>query len=366
VGGPGVLLLTDRLNRIRVVNPVGHYAVVEAGVVNAQINNEVKQYGLFYAPDPASSKFSSIGGNVGTNAGGFKCAKYGVTRGSLLSLTVVLANGDIIETGKPVLKNVAGFDLTSLFTGSEGLLGVVVDATVRLRPIAGQERTVIAFFGDLQGAGLAIEGVLATAVQPAALELMAVPFEQTYSNKFVAAVGNAQWMLVARTDGYGADAELKILAERLREYTQSVILPSESEAESFFIIRDTGRAFPRDSAWVASSDVGVPLDRLPQTFTKLESLAASREAKLIIMAHVADGNLHTGFVLKKTEAESKFPQTLDEARREFIEFVLGVGGTVTGEHGVGRELKEFLPAQLGTANLNLQKTLKKLWILTGS
>lgn len=192
---PGVLLLTDRLNRICEINSLGHYAVVEAGVVNARINEATRQYGLYYPPDPVSYERSTIGGNVATNAGGLKCAKYGVTRDSLLSLTVVLADGRIIKTGRPTMKNVAGFDLTALFTGSEGLLGVVVAATVRLRPIPRGLAKTIVFADDLDQAGFAVDTVLGTQVQPASMELMSAPPDAADLDVFGEVAYGAQWLI---------------------------------------------------------------------------------------------------------------------------------------------------------------------------
>ncbi|KAA8819430.1 FAD-binding oxidoreductase [Bifidobacterium rousetti] len=356
---PGILLLTDRLNHIREINPIGHYAVVEAGVINARINEATKEYGLYYPPDPASFELSTIGGNVATNAGGFKCAKYGVTRDSLLSLTVVLPDGRIIETGRPTMKNVAGFDLTSLFTGSEGLLGAVIAATVRLRPIPQGVAKVIAFARDLGQTGSVIEAVLASGVQPASLELMSVPYEQTYPDKFVESVGDAQWLIEVTTDGRAAEEDAETVLEALRPTGASLIRPTVDEAETFFILRKTGRAFPRGTAWMAGSDVAVPLDKLGEFLLVLERLANEAHAQLTIMAHAADGNTHTGFILPKKEGETELPEALRLAKEKLYDYVLANGGTITGEHGVGLELKDLLVRQIGQDNLDLQRTLKR-------
>lgn len=356
---PGILLLTDRLNRIREINPTGHYAVVEAGVINARINEEAERYGLYYPPDPASYRLSTIGGNVATNAGGFKCAKYGVTRDSLLSLTVVLPDGRIIETGRPTMKNVAGFDLTSLFTGSEGLLGVVTAATIRLRPIPKGVAKVIAFADDLERTGAVIEAVLNSGVQPASLELMSVPYEQTYPDKFVPAVGKAKWLIEATTDGRSAQDDADTLFEAIRGTGASLIRPTVEEAETFFILRKTGRAFPRGTAWMAGSDVAVPLDKLAEFLLTLERLADEAHAQLTVMAHAADGNTHTGFILPKREGETELPEALRVAKDKLYDYVLANGGTITGEHGIGLELKDLLGRQIGRDNLNLQRAIKR-------
>ena len=358
----GVLVLTSKLNRIREINSIGHYAVVEPGVINADLNTAVEQYGLFYAPDPASAKLSSIGGNIATNAGGLRCTKYGVTRESLLSLRVVLADGSIIDTSTPTMKNVAGLDLTSLFTGSEGQLGIIVSATVRLHPIPSQSYSVLAFFSTLHEASQGVIAVLSTAVQPSTFELMAVPYEKTYADKFVPLIADAQWMLVVRTDGLGGEEESHLIIDALQTTGATIAAVTPEEEAGFFIMRNTGRYFPRNTAWMAGSDAAVPLDQIPAFLQRIEELAKKYGTEFGALAHVGDGNVHSGFILPKTGSDQGVePEAVTKAQAELIDYVLSVGGTITGEHGVGLELKDQLVKQVGSRSLEIQQAIKRVF-----
>lgn len=356
---PGVLLLTDRLNRIRCINPLGHYAVVEAGVVNARINDVAAQYGLWYAPDPVSRDRSTIGGNVATNAGGINCAKYGVTRDSVLSLTVVLPDGRIIETGRPTMKNVAGFDLTSLFTGSEGLLGVVVAVTVRLLPIPQGASRIVVFASDLDRVGDALDAALAAPVRPASMELMSAPPAAADLDIFGEAAQGTRWLIEITTDGSAAIQEADVLQEALRKAGATAIRATDAQSEAFLGLRKAGKAFPRGKAWMAGSDVAVPLDHLSDFLRNLGRWANDAHARLTVLAHLADGNTHTGFILPKRSSDETMPPALVEANRRLFDYVLANGGTITGEHGIGLELKDRLSGQIGEDNLALQRAIKR-------
>ncbi|WP_152354920.1 FAD-linked oxidase C-terminal domain-containing protein [Bifidobacterium apri] len=361
IGKPGVLLLTDRLNRIVEINSEGHYARVQAGVINADINKAIRRYGLYYAPDPASSTLSTIGGNIATNAGGFKCAKYGVTRDSLLSLKVVLPGGDVIDTGRPVMKNVAGLDLTSLFTGSEGQLGIIVEATIRLRPIVHGTSHAIVFLDSLEESGNAVSAVLRAPVQPTALEFMPVPYIQTYPDAYVPLVGDASWMLVATTDGWAKEHDLDVITKAWEEQGLTVARPTDEELETFFVLRKTGKARPEGRVWSIESDAAVPLDRFSELLIFIKELTQDLGASLFLLAHAGDGNVHVSIMLPRADGETELPDRLVQARRRLLNQVLDMDGTVTGEHGVGLELKDYLPRQLGERNLELQRTIRRVF-----
>lgn len=360
---PGILLLTTNLKRIVDFDAVSRTITVQAGVVTADINRYLEGSGLFYAPDPASAGFSSIGGNIATNAGGFHCVKYGTTRQSLLSLKVVLADGSVIDTGRGVAKNVAGLDLTSLFTGSEGLLGVVVEATLKLLPKPITTSAAIAFLDDLSEVGEAVDAVQGVAVQVSTFDLMGVPYIQTYPDAYIPAVGDAQWMLVVETDGLASAQERDLVFEALRGTGASVIAPSEDEVASFLELRTSGRAIPPSDypRWLVEVDAAVPLSVAARYLRDIESEAVNHQSQDVgfsLAAHIGDGNVHAVFLARRREEESEPPAVLSEIRHRLLIRALELGGTITGEHGIGLGLKDYLPLQLGARNLELQRAIK--------
>lgn len=353
----GIVLSLERLDHILAVNPVDQTMRVEAGVVTSTINEALKDTPLFYAPDPASSSISSIGGNIATNAGGFHCVKYGVTRDSLLSLKVVLADGRIIETGRGTVKNVAGLDMTGLFTGSEGTLGVVVEATLRLRPKPTRTSAVVAFFERIPDVGRAVEAVSGSGVGPSVFELLAIPERIAESPRYVAAAEGCRWMTLIQTDGSGAERDADRLSEALGKVTDRVIVPDDDEVAWVFSLRKGGKPHPKDH-WRTTGDVAVPLSKISTFLGSLESIAAAHGYRYMLVAHVGDGNIHSGFFTPKTPGDDVYPEGLNTAHAELMRAALAVGGTLTGEHGVGIELTDFLADQIGATNLEIQKRIK--------
>ncbi|MCH9277191.1 FAD-binding protein [Bifidobacterium amazonense] len=360
----GILLLTERLNRILDFDPVSRTIRVEAGVVTADINAYLDGSGLYYAPDPASAGFSTIGGNIATNAGGFHCVKYGTTRQSLLSLKVVLADGSIIETGRGVAKNVAGLDLTSLFTGSEGALGVVVEATLKLLPRPLREASAIAFLDDLAQVGDAVNAVQAVPVQVSTFDLMGVPYIQTYPDRYLPAVGDARWMLLVQADGLAGDEEIRLVAEALRRVGASVITPDGDEVASFLELRTTGRAIPPSDhpRWLVEVDAAVPLSQVATYLRDIEGEARAHAGEGVgfsFAAHIGDGNVHAVFLAERRPDDVDRPESITAIRHRLLLRALELGGTITGEHGIGTGLKDYLPLQVGERDLAVQRAIKQ-------
>lgn len=358
----GIVISLHLMDKIIAVHPQDEIAIVEAGVITSEISKAAAPYGLRYAPDPASHNISTIGGNIATNAGGFRCAKYGVTRQAVLGLQVVLADGTLIETGQKTIKGVAGLDLTGLFVGSEGSLGVVVQATVRLTPLPQESCTLVVFSDDIAGAAKAVQAITASPVQPAILELMdRNALAAKAEAEELLAQGNA--LLLVQTDGYGAQKEA---AEILRAVTEAGargrILSDEKEIEYYFAIRRAGyRASV--SGWMVGEDIAVPRSKLVEIFLEIERIAKKYNLKHATVAHAGDGNLHPLFSVAKTPAEEKNPNAkppavLDYAADELIRAALALGGTITGEHGVGLAKEPWLELELSPQNYALQKSLK--------
>ncbi|NKX54361.1 FAD-binding oxidoreductase [Arthrobacter mobilis] len=356
-----VVLSLERMNRILELRPEDEVAVVEPGVVNGDLNAAAAGHGLMYAPDPASFRQATIGGNIATNAGGLRCAKYGVTRDSVLGLDVVLADGTLIHVGRNTFKGVAGYDLTSLFVGSEGTLGIVVAATVRLRYLSVVQKSVAALFPDT---ALAAAGVLAIArarVQPAILELLDAGtlevIDQAHGTNLAARGGT---LLLVRTDGHGAAIEEALIREALGALGAEISAPGDPVADQLVELRRSSRGDGQDDEFRVGEDVAVPRSRLVGYITELGAIAARHDVKVRVVAHAGDGNLHPTFWVDPAEGPSGIGR-LQVALDESVRAALDMGGTITGEHGVGQFKRRWLGWEQQAEVLELQRRLKDVF-----
>lgn len=359
---PGcIILVLDRMNRILDVRPQDEVAVVEPGVINADLNRAVAAHGLMYAPDPASHRISTIGGNVATNAGGLRCAKYGVTRDSVLALDVVLADGSLIHTGHSTFKGVAGYDLTALFVGSEGTLGIVVGITVRLKYLPLVTRTLAAFFPDLPSAAAGVLAIGAARVQPAILELLdgatLAILDASYGSK-LSSRGGA--LLLVQTDGFGAEAEAGLVGEVLTAAGATVHDEDRAEAQMLLDLRRNARGDGVDDDYRVGEDVAVPRSQLVRYAAELERIAGDRAVQLRLVAHAGDGNLHPTFWVNRSEGPDGVAR-LDAALDESVRIALEMGGTITGEHGVGQYKLRWLGWEQSAHVLELQRRIKEVF-----
>jgi glycolate oxidase len=353
-----IVVDVSRMNRILSIDPVEMIAVVQPGVLNAEVNAAAAEHGLFYAPDPASTAICSIGGNIATNAGGMWCAKYGVTRESVLGLTVVLADGRVLHTGRSTIKGVTGYDLNALFIGSEGTLGVVVEATLRLRPRPVRTETLAAYFPDVEAAGRAASAITAARIQPSILELMDGPTlgavdlaEGTRHRE----LGGA--FLLAQTDGFGAHLELDEIASVISPYASTVHRAGGAE-EAAALVKARRDAIPalEKLGRVSIGDIAVPRNRLAEAFAGLDQIAARTGTRIFSVAHAADGNLHPMIVVGPEESITSGPAK--EALGEMFRLAQRLGGTLTGEHGVGLLKREWVGEELGETSRSLQQAIK--------
>ncbi|HEY6741416.1 MAG TPA: FAD-linked oxidase C-terminal domain-containing protein, partial [Lapillicoccus sp.] len=314
-------------------------------------------YGLMYAPDPASYRESTIGGNIATNAGGLRCVKYGVTADSIAGLQVVLPNGDVITTGGRTRKNVVGYDLTRLFVGSEGTLGVVTAATVRLVPRpSGETVTFRAVFPTLVAAGTAVTAIMGSGVVPEVLELMDRPSVDAVERHFPTGLrlDGAAAVLVGQLIGRRARDESRTLA-RLCTEAGAV---SVEEADGDLLLEARRAAGPALSAegLRASSDVAVPIARLAEMFAAIERISDEEGVLLPTFAHAGDGNLHPSVLVDPADAA-----TGDNGERildRVSDAALALGGTLSGEHGIGSLKRHALPKQLDAATLAAHRLVK--------
>ncbi|MGQ3382420.1 FAD-binding oxidoreductase [Glutamicibacter sp. TV12E] len=358
--GEAVILNLSRMNRILDIRPDDEIAVVEPGVINHDLNVAVAEFGLMYAPDPASYKMSTLGGNVATNAGGLRCAKYGVTRESVLSLDVVLADGRLIRVGKNTFKGVAGYDLTALFTGSEGTLGVVVRAVLRLRYLPVDERDISLLFPSLEEAVHGVQLIAKARVQPAILELIDHATIQVLDKQYstnLSAAGGA--MLLARLDGYGAAREEEAIREVFAN--RNVVLSSagSSEATQLIEMRRTSRGDTKDDAYRTGEDVAIPKSKMMEYVHRLQAAAKQERVDLRMISHVGDGNLHPTFSVEPDDVGDPLAR-LHRAVESSVRIALEMGGTITGEHGVGLIKKDWLPWEQSADVLQLQRSIKSL------
>lgn len=358
-----VVLSLERMTRVLEVNVDERYAVVEAGVINDDLRRHVAAYGLWYPPDPASMSISTIGGNVATNAGGLCCVKYGVTRDYVLGATVVLADGSVARLGRTTAKGVTGYDLTALMVGSEGTLGVIVDVTVKLRPLAGrEERAVIGYFGSLTEAGIAVAAVTAAGIVPSALELIDRICLTTVSEwQGWDLPQSAQALLLSKVDEPGQTGEA--LAERLAQIFADAggfaveRATDPVEIDRLFLARRLAYPSLERLSPVLTEDVVVPRGAVPEMLARIERIAAETGVTIANIAHAGDGNLHP-LILTPTDDE----QARDRARRAFdriVDACRELGGTVTGEHGVGLLKLPGMAAELSPAVLGMHAAVKK-------
>ncbi|MDI3331399.1 MAG: FAD-linked oxidase C-terminal domain-containing protein [Micrococcus sp.] len=358
---PGCVVLSlERMDRILSIDPEDCSATVEPGVINSHLGDAVAPYGLMYAPDPASYRISTIGGNVATNAGGLRCAKYGVTRDSVLALDVVLADGTLIRTGTPTLKGVAGYDLTALFTGSEGTLGIITGITVRLRPAPARVETAAAWFPDFPTAAAGVLAIGAARVQPAILEIMDRGTMQALDGAHGSTLcerGSA--MLLVQTDGYGALEEMSVIRAELEALGGTMTPVGDAEATGLVDLRRHARGDDVPTLIAVGEDVAVPRSRLVDYVHGLERMAVDHRVSLKVVAHAGDGNLHPSFWIAADE-EGTAMARLDAALDESVRLALDMGGTITGEHGIGSYKLRWLEWEQSGAVVEIQRGIKNL------
>jgi glycolate oxidase len=360
----GIVLSMIRMNRILEINPVDGVAVVQPGVITAHLQEAARQLGWDYPPDPASLKDCSLGGNIATNAGGPRCLKYGVTRNYVLGLEVVLATGQVVRCGGRVHKNKTGFDLVGLFTGSEGMLGVVTEATLRLIPKPRARAMLAAIFPEFEQAAATVQEIFREGYLPSALEITD-SFTLTAARKRLGdellPPGNAH--LLVETDGsaVAVRAEIEELTQLLLRMGATHIVPAIDEAscETFWKIRREFSYSLRDTGLTKlNEDIVVPRSKLVDLVRFARSLQEQTGIAVACFGHAGDGNIHTNLMV----ADYHLPENRkrgDEALDLLFTWVLENGGAITGEHGIGLAKKPWIQQALGETSLSLQRALKR-------
>jgi glycolate oxidase len=360
-----IVLSTLAMNRILEVSPADELAVVEPGIINSDFNAALEPYGLWFAPDPASRAIATVGGNIATNAGGLLCAKYGVTREAVLGLKVVLADGRLLSLGHRSVKGVTGFDLTALMIGSEGMLGIIVEATVRLRPLVrGTVATIGAYFPDITTAAAASAAITASGIGPAVMELLdAASLRAIGAYLGLDLAGRGDSYLLVQTDGAASESEARDALEIVLAHSGDAELSLDPvEGERLLAIRRSFHAALEAVGTVLIEDVAVPRSALPEMFAAIVDIQERHGLSIPTVAHAGDGNLHPNFVYEVDPADPYgVPDEVWAAADEMFAAALRLGGTLTGEHGVGVLKKRWLGDELGTDQVELQRSIKAVF-----
>jgi glycolate oxidase/D-lactate dehydrogenase len=359
----GVVVSFERMNRFK-VDENNTTAEVEPGVITAQFQEHVEKLGLFYPPDPSSFKYSTIGGNIAENAGGPRCLKYGVTREYVLGLTVVVKDGDVLKLGNPVIKDVAGYDLTKLFVGSEGTLGLITSSNLKLIPKPKARATALALFENLEHVGRAVTKIMTSGIFPSALEFMdrdAIKAVEDF--KPVGLPRDVEALLLIEVDGSPQSVredinQIKGLLEPMGIRVKTA--ESKKEEERLWMARKSlGPALGNLKSGKINEDIVFPRIYLSEAIPKLRQIAEKYHLLMVIFGHIGDGNLHVNLLYDKQNREEE--EKAERAVDEVFELALSYHGSITGEHGVGLTKKKFLKWQFGDIGYELLKGIKLLF-----
>ncbi len=359
----GMALNLTRMNRILEIDEVNMVAVVQAGVVTADLQEEVARRGLYYPPDPSSQRQSTIGGNIACNAGGAHCLKYGVTGDYVMGLEVVLADGRVLRSGGKTIKNVVGYSLCDLFVGSEGTLGVITEATLRLIPPPRAKRTAMAVFPRLSDASVAVTHILGSGIIPVALEIMddtTIATVEAY--KKMGLPLDVEAILILETDGEEGQAqrEIEAIAEICRQNGAREVRVAADEAEGLALMSARKAVSPslaRRRPNKLGEDITVPRSAIPEAVARIKAVSRRYNLPIPIFGHIGDGNLHPNILFDRRDPE-EFAR-VEQAAAEIFEVAISLGGALSGEHGVGLLKRRFLEQNLGPVAVEVMRAIKQ-------
>jgi glycolate oxidase len=360
----GIVVSFTRMNRVLEIDTKNSAVLVQAGKVTAELQAEVEKIGLFYPPDPSSIRHSTIGGNIACNAGGPRCLKYGVTGNYILGLTVVLADGRILKTGGKPIKDVTGYNLNALFTSSEGTLGLITEALLRLIARPRHAKTALAEFDSLANASRAVNAILEAGIVPASLELM----DQTAIVCIEEAMHlglrtDVEASLIIETDGADEQTvmrEAESAGRICQESGARTVKVAQNEAERAGLWkarRSISPSLARKSPNKLGEDITVPRSAIPDVVQQLRAISAKYGLPIVIFGHAGDGNLHPNILFDKRKPEQW--EKVESMVREIFSAALSVGGTLSGEHGVGVLKRPYFEQALGPVSVEVQRRIKQ-------
>ena len=358
IGSLGEIVLSlAKMNKIIEISTENRWAQVQAGVINQDLNLAAQKLGLWFTPDPASRLWSTVGGNIATNAGGLLCAKYGVTREAVRQLTVVMADGEVMTLGHETVKGVTGLDLVGLMVGSEGTLGVITEAKVSLKPVDPHAVTTLsAKAADITLAARAVQETIRHGLQPSVFELIDETCTRYITEHLEGVVLEKSFnMIIAQTDGAGAE----VLAEKIAQVWRDLGLEVQVEERGEELLSFRRAMLPALEAKgkVLIEDVAVPISKMGEMLQALRDIESQYGILIPTVAHAGDGNLHPNFVYNEDEV----PEHIWNAADAIFRTAISLGGTLTGEHGVGLLKRQWLIDELGQSQTKLQWQIKKIF-----
>jgi len=359
----GLILDFGRMNKIISISIEDRTAVVQPGVVYADLARALEPHGFFYPPDPASGAVSTLGGNVATNAGGIKGAKYGVTKDYVLALEVVLSDGRILHTGSQCMKSSSGYDLTKLFVGSEGTLGVITEITLKINPKVPLTSTAMATFEDLENAGRAVSDIMYSGILPSGLEIVDKASLIAINKNTNLNLPEVEAILIAESEGY-TQGEVKFQLDKIvnifKKNNASSIKQAENaeEAEALWTARKTVYGvMARINNNLFVEDMGVPISKVPQMLRKIADVAKKYDLQIPTVGHAGDGNLHPVISIDGTNPEEI--RRMEEASVELFAEVAELRGTLTGEHGIGLFKVPFMHLEHDQISMDIMRSIKR-------
>jgi glycolate oxidase len=359
----GIVLSLTRMTDILEIDTVNMVAVVQPGVVTGQLQAQVAKQGLYYPPDPASLKATTIGGNVGMNAGGPHALKYGVTSDYVMGLEVVLPSGEVIRTGGKAIKNVTGYNLTQLFVGSEGTLGVVTEIILRLIPQPGSSGSVLAAFSELDDAAVLVNRILQAGVTPAVIEIMDQMTVHTVDDYLQSGLPReAAALLLIQVDGVQAavDQELSVVTQLCRDNKATMVEVANTPGEEATLWKARQSISPsltRVRPNKLGEDISVPREAIPEVVRRIQEISRQRDLPIVIFGHISDGNLHPNILFDQGDPEEM--ERVEAASADIFAIATSVGGTLSGEHGIGLLKQKYLKLDLPEGTVEVMRTIKR-------
>lgn len=359
----GIVLVLARMNRILAIDEDNLVAVVQPGVITRQLQEAVEKLGLFYPPDPASLDFSTIGGNVAECAGGPRCLKYGVTKDYVLGMEVVTPTGEIIHTGGTTMKNVVGYDLSKLFTGSEGTLGIITEINLKLLPKPEAKKTMLAQFTSIDGAAKAVSAIIRGKIIPATLEFLdATTLDCLRKESTLDIPAECRAVLIIEVDGDRdvldrQAARIAKIIQPLGVITTRIAETAEESDDIWNIRRSVSPSLRNIAPDKFNEDIVVPRSKVPDMIRGLEEISARYGVPIVNFGHAGDGNIHVNVMV-----DLRIPgmqQKVDKALDDIFRITLDLGGSISGEHGIGTTKAPYLSMELDEATRNCMQTIKK-------